>query len=409
MRYLIHISVTILLHLTVNSQEKNVLFIGNSMTYYNNMPSILQQIALEHDQQISYHLHAPGGTGFINHVADNSLFEAIRNNSFDIIIMQPGTAESAGASSSISLTAQRGKQLLDSIRKYNTCFKAFLYQIPYGVINESSYSNYFAIQSKIEDSIRRLADLMEIPMIPAGECQSAYYSNHPNLLLNSTYNDVHPSYEGSYLVASAMYTAVFLDSVTGTNYAPNISSSNLALFQQIVDSVVFTHTNSWRLDTFQLTANFNYIQNENTVHLTNSSQYYDSLLWEFSDGFTSIQQNPSHTFLQNGAYEIELTVYKNGCEKKALKTIQIFTLEIDKILSNDILVRPNPFTDFIFIQNKMNFDRIEIRNAKGEKIIEEISSGSMDKIDVRSLSQGNYFLLLYFKNDLMKTCHLIKN
>lgn len=48
-------------------------------------------------------------------------------------------------------------------------------------------------------------------------------------------------------------------------------------------------------------------------------------LWEFGDGFTSTEANPSHTFAQNGTYEIKLTVSNNCGSTTTVQTVNITT------------------------------------------------------------------------------------
>lgn len=44
-----------------------------------------------------------------------------------------------------------------------------------------------------------------------------------------------------------------------------------------------------------------------------SSDYADEWLWDFGDGDTSSQQNPSHFYIDTGFFNIQLTAYHNGC------------------------------------------------------------------------------------------------
>ena len=58
------------------------------------------------------------------------------------------------------------------------------------------------------------------------------------------------------------------------------------------------------------TANFNLLSLN--VDFVNTSLNYDSLLWEFGDGLNDTAANPTHTYLQNGFYNVCLYVY-NAC------------------------------------------------------------------------------------------------
>lgn len=73
-----------------------------------------------------------------------------------------------------------------------------------------------------------------------------------------------------------------------------------------------------------------------TARFTNNSTGATGYLWEFGDGGTSTEINPSHQYTRNGNYEIYLTAfYGNGCQVKQ----KIAVAQVDK----DELV-PNVFT-----------------------------------------------------------------
>jgi hypothetical protein len=168
------------------SQSDNVLFIGNSITYFNDMPELFKNLSISKGKNIDVTAHTVGGAGFLNHVNDASLFQKIRSKNYKYVIMQPGTGESAGASNPVALTAQRGNIIRDSIRKYSPCSKIFLYEIPYGVPNQNEYPTYFAYQKIIKDSITKMSNLMEVEIIPAGEAARAHYSVTQDLALHSS-------------------------------------------------------------------------------------------------------------------------------------------------------------------------------------------------------------------------------
>lgn len=101
-----------------------VLFIGNSLTYYNNMPVTFQNISANLNRKVKIGMYAPGGSGFINHVNDPAVYDLFRQK-WDVVVLQPGTNESAGASSSVLTSIARGRQMQDSVYKYNACANVF--------------------------------------------------------------------------------------------------------------------------------------------------------------------------------------------------------------------------------------------------------------------------------------------
>jgi len=69
------ILLTFLYSISSNAQDTTkVLFIGNSITYFNNMPQTFESIANSKGDPTEVTIYAPGGTGFINHVNDPNVF-----------------------------------------------------------------------------------------------------------------------------------------------------------------------------------------------------------------------------------------------------------------------------------------------------------------------------------------------
>ena len=72
----------------------------------------------------------------------------------------------------------------------------------------------------------------------------------------------------------------------------------------------------------------------------------DYWLWNFGDGTTSTEQNPTHDFLKAGSYEVSLTVTNNasGCSETKTQTVQIIREVADFNLSNSETCRNAPVT-----------------------------------------------------------------
>ena len=56
---------------------------------------------------------------------------------------------------------------------------------------------------------------------------------------------------------------------------------------------------------------FDFSIDQSTVTFTNFSSNADSYLWDFGDGNTSTEENPTHTYSQDGLYTIRLTTTSN--------------------------------------------------------------------------------------------------
>ena len=320
--------------LLAQNQQQKILFIGNSITYFNDMPILFQEIANSKGKNIAVQSHAPGGTGFIDHVVSPTVYNLFKNNVWDAVVLQPGSGESAGATSSVNLSISRGQIIIDSIKKYSPCAKIFLYQIPYGVPSASTYNTYFNIQTRIRDSVTKMSDALRVPLVPAGECTRMHYAAQQDLLLHSSFNDIHPNLNGSYLVAAAMFAAIFQENAAGSNFLGGVAPTNANYFQNIADNVVLNNKPLWRINTYNLNADFDFVANQNNIDFVNNSVNYDNLIWDFGDGSTSDLPNPSHVYATVGSKTVTLIAIKNGCQQQVIKNITIGSLSVNVFQKN---------------------------------------------------------------------------
>lgn len=389
--------ILIILHfvgLNIILAQEKVLFIGNSMTYYNNMPQLFQEIANDKGKNVQAQFYAPGGTGFVNHHLDNNVYQLFRDNLWDIVVLQPGTSESAGVSWPVNTTIQRGLKMMDSIKKYSPCAKILLYEIPYGIKannNVPDYNDYFNVQTKIRDSITKMANGMQIPFVPAGECARNHLTQQQDLLLHNGYNDVHPNLNGSYLVACSMFTTIYQEEVSPTNYLGGVTQANATYFQGISDQVVLPNKANWLLNTFNTYADFNYSINNLTVDFTNISVNFDTVEWDFGDGETSNENNPSHLFNSAGEKTIILKAFKNNCEITMIKTITIGVLDEPIFLLNKYNYYPNPAKDFLTISASEKFT-VTILNTVGQIVLKSNQPSNKHILNLMLLQKGIYFI-----------------
>lgn len=384
----------ILFNTNIHAQnpQKKVLFVGNSITYFNDMPLLFGDIANNKGKNVDAQSYTIGGSGFINHVADDNLYTVFRNTIWDVVVLQPGTGESAGTTSSVNTTIQRGQKLMDSIKKYSPCAKVMLYQIPYGVPSPATYNTYFTVQTQIRDSITKMADNLHIAFVPTGECARMHYTAQQDLLLHGSYNDIHPNLNGSYLVASAMFAAIFQEPVSGTTSYGGVSQATAEYFHGIVDQVVMPNKPLWRINTYDLHADFSAMANADSVSFTNNSANFTSVEWDFGDGTTSTEANPTHVFSDGGIKTIKLKALRNGCEEVIEKQIDLGVLTTSDFQKESFLMYPNPAKSVLNISCP-SASGVSIVNSIGQKIYIVSEKKKSWQIDVSSFSDGIYFIV----------------
>lgn len=118
-------------------------------------------------------------------------------------------------------------------------------------------------------------------------------------------------------------------------------------------------------------SDFTHEQMSRTVDFTNLSQNAISYLWDFGDGNTSIAQNPSHTYAEDGTYFVSLTATSEHCGSDVHEdTIVINTVGISETINNDVMIQPNPASGKFAIVSDAFSGNVEIGifDLKGKQI-----------------------------------------
>jgi len=372
-----------------------VLFIGNSITYFNNMPQTFESIANSKGDQTQVTVYAPGGTGFVHHVVDPNVYTKFRQGDWDYVVLQPGSSESREASFTKEVTLGRAKILKDSILKYNPCAEILYYEISYGIwgTTPSDVTYYDSVQNVIKSNVTYWADSTELFFSPAGECMRTAWHNDVNTILWGGTGNIHPNPRGSYIIALSFYASIFQKQTFGTSIYGTLTQQEAEDYQTMVDTIVLDHLSDWRINTYSLTNAFNFTVNNNEVIFTNLSQNTDSVLWDFGDGTFSTDFNPTHTYNSINTYNTTLSVFKNGCQVDSTTQISINSLSLNES-EQYFNIYPNPASDFVIIKSSIDKLTIQIFDNNGRKVIDT----NNNKIDVSSLQNGIYFIRIITSN-----------
>ncbi len=398
--YLLSIMLAVFICSVSAQDTTKVLFIGNSITYFNNMPETFEAIANDKGDATSVTVYAPGGTGFINHVNDPNVYDKFQQGIWDFVVLQPGSNESPGYSETKEQTLSRLHILKDSILEYNPCAKILLYEISYGVWGNTSsdLNTYNTTMDLILSNCQFWADSAQIFFAPAGETIRTAWNNDTSTMLWGSTGNIHPNAKGSYLIACSFYASIFQKNTFGTTITNSLSSAEASAYQQLVDTTVLNNLDQWRINTYNQHTDFNYTVNQQDVLFTSTSANIDSLIWDFGDNTTSTIPSINHLYSQSGSFVVSLTTYRESCEETIYKEVNVNTLEINSFDNQrNFKVYPNPFENNLVIETleSCDIDAIEIYNAIGQNLTNLVSidkTGLMITIDTSRLPQGMYIV-----------------
>lgn len=381
--------------LSSNAQDaKKVLFIGNSITYYNNMPQTFEAIANSKGDDTNVTMYAPGGTGFIHHVNDANVWQKFRDEVWDFVVLQPGSSESVGQSSTIAQTLVRAVRLKDSIVKYSPCAKILYYEISYGVWGNTAANlqTYNATMDIIKSNNEVLADGTNFFFAPVGEgFRTKWNDDQTDMLWGST-GDIHPNAKGSYIAACVFYAAIFQKPSLGTTEISSLSQADATAIQTLADNTVLNNLPNWRINVFNQFTDFEYNQNASQIAFTDLSLNTNSQEWNFGDGNSSTASNPTHLYTSLGDFDVTLTTHKGNCIETLTKTITVSVLgEAGFNITEDWTIYPNPTSKYIYFDNIKNQDLVTIYNNLGQVVIQK-NKLEDSKLNISNLSKGIYHL-----------------
>jgi len=140
-----------------------------------------------------------------------------------------------------------------------------------------------------------------------------------------------------------------------------------------------------------------------SVTFTNTSQNAVSYAWDFGDGQTSTQADPTHNYSGEGLYNVRL-ITTNPCgNDTAYSTVNIILAGgiADVNSAQQVSIYPNPANSVIHLSLNALFSqdcRYEIINMVGEVTLRGVvtfrSGSSTASIEIDQLGQGVYFIKL---------------
>ena len=402
----------LLLPLILFSQiEKQVLFIGNSYTYMNGLPELINQIAISKGNSLIYESHTPGGSTLMQHASNSNLQLLLNTTEWDYVILQEQSQNPSFPPSQVaSQVYPYAESLCEDIREANPCTEPVFF-MTWGRENGDSQNcasyppicTYEGMQDRLTESYTEMAQNNESLLAPIGIAWKDIREQHPEINLYSS-DGSHPSIQGSYLAACIFYAVLFDDSATN-NYTPtNLNINEAQLIQTFANNAVNDNETDYNR---YPEAHADYEIIGENLHLFNQSIHHDTIHWVgVSQNITSSEDSLIINLNEfTESYEITL-IAANQCFESEL-LIQINDLKLS-IPNNTSIIYPNPSSG-ILKTNLISIDAktISVYNNIGLLILQDDFKPSMEW-DLSHLSNGIYTILLTQKNGQQKSLFWIK-
>ena len=392
--------------------KKDILFLGNSYTYVNDLPKLLQDIAISQGDSVYFDQNTPGGYTLQGHSTNATSLSKIKSRSWDVVVLQDQSQRPSFSPTQVAADVlPYAKKLVDAIKINDSCTKSMFYMTwgrKYGDQQNcpfySPVCTYSGMQQRLRESYIQMAVDNKACTAPVGMAWKESIRVDSNLNLYASDNS-HPSLAGSYLAACVFYASIFHKTSVGAFHPLNLSSSTAFILQNIADQTVFDSLQVWQIDTIDLIkSRFTFTLDRTEVTFVNySSSNANRFFWNFGDGTTSTLKNPVHIYPGAGNYQVSLTSSKGCLEETITKQIEMFGTQVEQFNQENLLkIHPNPAKDKVTI-NLLDGKKysIEILNMKGQVILSSESNQSKTILKLEHFKRGLYMLLIYSENDML--------
>lgn len=184
------------------SEQRSVLFIGNSLTAYNALPTMFASLAAAGGQgEIAYDSELVGGATLAKHWKDGKALQKLQSRAWTWVVIQE---YSFGTIKNAESFITHGRLFIDAITDQRA--KPVLY-MTWARLGEMD------TQGTIADAYRTLGAATGAQVVPAGLAFKTYREQHGDGALFK--DNRHPKPIGTYLVACCFYSALFAADPSG--------------------------------------------------------------------------------------------------------------------------------------------------------------------------------------------------
>ena len=411
MNKLIVLLLFVLIVVGSNAQSKNVLFLGNSYTYVNNLPNTLELLANSFGDSLTHDQNTPGGQNMQGHSTNATSLGKIAVGGWDFVAIQSQSQEPSFSPSQVATDVYPYAAIIcDSIRAADQCVEP-LFFMTWGRKNGDASNcpfyppicTYDGMQNRLRESYLEMAHDNDASVSPVGAVWKQVRDSLPALELYSP-DESHPSVAGTYVAACTFYAAIWRKSPIGSSYLSTLSAADARAIQVLAERVVLDSISTWRIGHNDVVADWSISQLSGlTFELVSSTNNSTSISWDFGDGNIGAGDTVLHSYLSAGVFQVQM-IASNGCMSDTLvQTVNAITtsVQLDNSLT-ELNIYPNPSGNQITIQSQEQLHDLFLYNQNG-KLVRHITNIQSNNtiLDLSFLPKGIYVLKLSNNNTEM--------
>lgn len=227
-----------------------VLFIGNSYTYVNDLPMMLEELAKAGHHSVEARILAEADATLAEHAASSETVAILGSARWNVVVLQEQSQIPASERLRQTQMYPAARQLVGMVGKAGAQPMFFLTWTRRNGWPANGLVGYASMQSAVDDGYLVIAHDLHAAVAPVGYAWSAmlseerYSDRHAGLW---RLDGSHPSVRGTYLAACVFYAAIFREAPIGLSYRAGLSVEEAARLQATASKVVLGDYAKWGL------------------------------------------------------------------------------------------------------------------------------------------------------------------
>src|SRR6185436_10409490 len=273
-----------------------------------------------------------GGYSLQDHSIYAPILAKINQQPWDYVVLQDQSQKPSLDPAFVDTAVIPYALFLDSlIYVNNPCTKTVFYMTwgrKYGDASNCAFyppvCTYEGMQQRLKESYLLMGDTCHAVVAPVGEAFHLSVQTDSSLNLYQT-DFSHPSLEGSFLAANAIYSTITHKQVINQNYTAGLPVDTAAYLQYIAWATVKDSSMLWNLGVNDPFANFNYYmvnQNFLTQFVCAGNTNYQHI-WYFGDTTASTAAEPLHQYLYSYYFTVAHVVYDSCSYDSSVAVINV--------------------------------------------------------------------------------------
>ncbi len=180
----------------MNEADHHLLFVGNSLTYYNDLPGLVKEAAAAKGVVIETEMLAYANYAIVDHWADGIVQKSIASQKYDFVIIQQGPSS---LQEGREMLIEGGKEYADLCLENNVALAYFM------VWPSRSYYHTF---DRVIANYTAAAEANQAILCPVGKAWKEHFDRTEDFSYYGP-DQFHPSLKGSEVAAKVIVDALF--------------------------------------------------------------------------------------------------------------------------------------------------------------------------------------------------------